>query len=76
MSGFNMQRFDAAGQAFEIDPVCKMEVDPKNPPFKTVYQGKTYYFCAEVCKHLFEREPSKYIAAPASNGETYPRQQE
>jgi YHS domain-containing protein len=61
MSGFNMQRFDAAGQAFEIDPVCKMEVDPRNPPFKTLYKGQTYYFCAAVCKELFERAPEKYL---------------
>ena len=61
MSGFSMQRFQAKGQAFEIDPVCKMEVDPQNPPFKILYQGETYYFCAQVCKHLFERAPEKYI---------------
>jgi YHS domain-containing protein len=49
MSGFNKQRFNAAGQAFEIDPVCEMN------------KNKTYYFCSEICKHLFERTPEKYI---------------
>ena len=29
MGGFNMQRFHEAGQAFEIDPVCEMKVDPQ-----------------------------------------------
>ena len=61
MDSFNMQRFDAKGQAFEIDPVCKMEVDPQNPPFKILHKGKSYYFCAEVCKRLFERAPENYI---------------
>ena len=61
MSGFNMQRFNAAGLAFEIDPVCEMKVDPQNPPFKILYKGSTYYFCSEICKHLFERMPEKYI---------------
>jgi YHS domain-containing protein len=61
MSSFNMQRFHATGQAFEIDPVCEMKVDPQNPPFKILYKGRTYYFCSEVCRHLFERVPEKYI---------------
>lgn len=63
MNGFNMQRFLAAGQAFEVDPVCEMKVDPQNPPYKMQYQGGTYYFCSEVCRHLFERVPEKYIKA-------------
>ncbi len=66
MSGFNMQRFNATGQAFEIDLVCEMKVDPLNPPYKFLYKGKTYYFCSEVCKHLFERVPEKYIKADES----------
>ena len=61
MSGFNKQRFNAAGQAFEIDPVCEMKVDSQNPAFKILYKNKTYYFCSEICKHLFERTPEKYI---------------
>jgi YHS domain-containing protein len=61
MSSFSMTRFTPAGQPFEIDPVCKMKVDPQQPPYKAVYQGKTYYFCSEACKLLFERIPEKYI---------------
>lgn len=66
MSGFNMQRFNATGQGFEIDPVCEMKVDPQNPPFKILHEGKTYYFCSGVCKHLFERMPGKYIKVDES----------
>lgn len=61
MSGFNMQRFNATDQTFEIDPVCEMKVNPQNPPFKILYKDKMYYFCSAVCKHLFERVPEKYI---------------
>ena len=61
MSGFNMQRFHAAGQDYEIDPVCEMKVDPQNPPFKILYKDMTYYFCSAVCKHLLELVPEKYI---------------
>jgi len=46
-----------------LTPVSEMKVDPQNPPFKILCQGKTYYFCSEVCKHLFERVPKKYIKA-------------
>lgn len=45
----------------KIDPVCEMKVDPKNPPFQVIHKGMTYYFCSEVCKHLFERVPDQYI---------------
>ena len=45
----------------EIDPVCKMEVDPKTAPAKAEYKGKTYYFCAPGCKVAFEADPGKYL---------------
>ena len=44
-----------------IDPVCGMEVSRLTAPAATNYQGKTYYFCATVCKEAFEAEPEKYI---------------
>ncbi|MCX5973842.1 MAG: YHS domain-containing protein [Coprothermobacterota bacterium] len=28
---------------------------------KSVYKGKTYYFCAKGCKVAFEKDPEKYI---------------
>ena len=63
MSGFSMTSFESAGLSFEIDPVCEMKVNPEHPPAKLVVQGRTYYFCSELCKRLFEREPRKYIEA-------------
>jgi Cu(I)/Ag(I) efflux system membrane fusion protein len=49
------------------DPVCGMDVDPKEPGvLKTQHGGKTYYFCAEHCKKTFEADPGKFgAAAPA-----------
>ncbi|MFW6117050.1 MAG: YHS domain-containing protein [Thermoproteota archaeon] len=38
-----------------IDPVCGMEVDEQEAKYKTEYKGKTYYFCAEMCKEKFEK---------------------
>jgi YHS domain-containing protein len=44
------------------DPVCKMEVDEKTAPAKSVYKGKTYYFCAKGCKVLFDKNPEKFLS--------------
>jgi Cu+-exporting ATPase len=43
------------------DPVCGMMVDENNPPTKTTYKGKEYYFCMEGCKQEFEKHPEKYL---------------
>ncbi len=44
------------------DPVCGMAVLENMAKAKLVYQGRTYYFCSELCKQMFEREPQKYAA--------------
>jgi Cu+-exporting ATPase len=46
----------------EIDPVCKMQVDPNNAAGKSEYQGKTYYFCSAGCKRRFDANPAQYTA--------------
>jgi len=38
-----------------------MTVDEKTTKFTTVYQGKTYYFCASGCKRIFDINPMKDI---------------
>jgi len=43
------------------DPVCGMEVDAKTAKFKTEHAGKTYYFCAAMCKKKFDENPEKYL---------------
>jgi len=45
-----------------IDPVCKMQVDEKNAPATSEYNGKTYYFCAVGCKKAFDKDPEKYLS--------------
>lgn len=42
------------------DPVCGMDVDPKQAAGKSEYQGQTYYFCSAGCKKAFDKEPVKY----------------
>lgn len=41
-------------------PVCGMDVDPKTSP-KSVYKGKTYYFCSPDHKQQFDAAPAKWL---------------
>jgi Cu+-exporting ATPase len=50
----------------EIDPVCKMKVDPEKAVAEAEYQGQTYYFCAPGCKAAFEKDPIRYLEATGS----------
>ena len=43
------------------DVVCGMEVDPETAPANSVYDGETYYFCAEGCKTDFDGDPDKFL---------------
>ncbi|HVH88766.1 MAG TPA: DJ-1/PfpI family protein [Terriglobales bacterium] len=43
-------------------PVCDMDVDPATS-LKSVYNGKTYYFCSEGHKQTFDESPEKYLKA-------------
>ena len=44
------------------DPVCGMAVDPATAARQITYNGKTYYFCSEVCKQKFDARPDLYAA--------------
>lgn len=48
--------------AMAKDPVCQMDVDPKDAAAQSKYQGQTYYFCAVGCKQKFDAEPGRYLA--------------
>ena len=45
------------------DPVCGMNVEESKAAATSIYQGRTYYFCATGCKTKFETEPSSYAKA-------------
>ncbi len=44
-----------------VDPVCRMEVEEGE--LCSTYEGKKYYFCCQMCKEKFEKEPSRYVKA-------------
>jgi transcriptional regulator GlxA family with amidase domain len=41
-------------------PVCEMDVDVATAP-TSVYKGKTYYFCMQSHKEMFDAAPDKFI---------------
>ncbi|HJX28359.1 MAG TPA: YHS domain-containing protein [Thermoanaerobaculia bacterium] len=43
------------------DPVCGMKIDAKTAAGKSVYAGKTYYFCSADEKAKFDKDPQKYL---------------
>ncbi|MGH9253506.1 MAG: YHS domain-containing protein, partial [Vicinamibacterales bacterium] len=54
------RRIEGGREAMERDVVCGMQVDPAKAAATSVYNGKTYYFCAKVCQAKFDANPSKY----------------
>ncbi|MCU0594729.1 MAG: efflux RND transporter periplasmic adaptor subunit [Desulfobacterota bacterium] len=69
-------RLQLAGQGIfgmmSVDPVCGMEVDEAKASATgrmSVFQGKTYYFCAEDCKEQFDKEPQRFVKTPAEKHE-------
>jgi len=51
-----------------LDPVCGMEVDEdraKAAGMTSDYAGRTYYFCAAVCKQEFDKAPDQFVEEPA-----------
>ena len=59
-------RMQAAAQGLHDDavddPVCGMKVDShKAGDSRSVYAGRTYYFCNPSCKERFDREPERHL---------------
>lgn len=45
------------------DPVCGLEVDPREAPYMSTYSGRTYYFTDPDCKRMFDEDPEAYVTA-------------
>jgi P-type Cu+ transporter len=51
-----------APQTDAIDPVCGMTVPVGEAVVKHTHLGKTYHFCAEMCRRKFVRYPDRYLS--------------
>lgn len=43
-------------------PVCEMDVDVPTAP-KSIYRGRTYYFCMDDHKKLFDASRDRFVVA-------------
>jgi len=43
------------------DPVCGMEVNPASAKYRTIHEGKEYFFCSRSCLEKFQADPSAYL---------------
>ncbi len=43
------------------DPVCKMEVDPKQAADTVEFRGRQYAFCSMGCAEKFTQNPEAYV---------------
>ena len=53
--------------AKDVDPVCKMELDPGQIVAQSRYQDHVYNFCSVECKQNFDKNPEQYITASSGN---------
>ncbi len=44
----------------DVDPVCNMDLSGLHGKFAYDFEEETYYFCSELCKDRFAKEPKKY----------------
>lgn len=49
------------------DPVCGMVISHLTAAATCEYNGRTYYFCADVCRDKFESDPEKYLSKRPSH---------
>jgi len=49
------------GEDIVKDPVCGMEKPKSEMKFSSVYGEKTYYFCSEQDKSMFDANPEHWI---------------
>lgn len=56
---------DTSSALGEVDPVCRMRVDPATAPARLPYLGRTFSFCSFRCAQAFAAEPSTFFTPPA-----------
>lgn len=45
----------------EIDPVCRMGLDPETAPAQLPFRDRLYYFCSFACAQKFAQAPENYV---------------
>jgi class 3 adenylate cyclase/YHS domain-containing protein len=50
----------SANSSVPVDPVCHMNISTESR-FMLEWSGKTYHFCSEQCKNIFEGDPLAFV---------------
>lgn len=50
------------------DEVCGMEIEAESAAAQIRFQGKTYFFCSDRCRGMFEEHPDRYVAVSEEGG--------
>lgn len=45
----------------DIDPVCRMRVDPRRAAAQVEHDGFVYSFCSAACAQRFSQAPGRYV---------------
>ena len=45
------------------DPVCGMEVKKNSTSLVSDHFGRTFHFCSDQCRRLFDINPNKYVGS-------------
>jgi P-type Cu+ transporter len=54
----------ASSSTRQKDPVCGMDVNPATARYKTLHNGKEYFFCSAGCLAKFQANPEKILSSP------------
>ena len=44
-----------------VDPVCNMDLEAQHGKFMYGFEDEIYYFCSELCKGEFIKQPEKFV---------------
>ena len=51
--------------AMVTDPVCGMKIDDAEAAGTAEFEGRTFYFCSELCRDAFMADPASYAGVDA-----------
>ncbi|MCJ7769663.1 MAG: HAD-IC family P-type ATPase, partial [Dehalococcoidales bacterium] len=60
ISEYKMEREEEMAKV--KDPICGMDIDPKQAAASEKYKGKEYHFCSTACRDKFKAKPGKYAS--------------
>jgi class 3 adenylate cyclase len=57
---YELLRVSQVAQSSVVDPVCRMQIDPRGAAATLSHMGTEYHFCSVHCARLFGEAPERY----------------